>query len=177
MQYKFSTFIGGIAFGVLLILASQVTAAAQSRTPETDEWRMRQVLEAKNRSYQASRLTTSVLYDSGVPRNAKELSKYESIASKLKSFPEELVMEFNQKLSWFSLTHTQFPLTFNKFLLAKVISSNLEATHPDITTDVLLSALVKRKGYIQTMRNLGLSPEEAKVVEKTAKQEIKDSKR
>lgn len=176
MKLKTSQTLGGITLGMLLILGSQITASAQNREPYVDRI-MRDTADQKRRDYEASIAGTVVRYNLGAPRNAKELSKYQGIASKLKTSPEKLLEEFSDKSNWFAMRMNVFPLTFNKFLLAKFISNNLAAIHPDITTNALIWGLTEHKSYARTMRNLGLSLEEAKSAEKNAEREIKESKR
>jgi hypothetical protein len=117
-----------------------------------------------------SRIPTIGRFNSGIPHNAKELKKYQPIATKLNTTPENLVSQFRQRVDstlW----------RFDNFLLAKVIASNLQATRPDITADTLISGLYHRKSFTRTLRNSGFSLTEAEALVKNAKQEIKESKR
>lgn len=185
-----SSIISSLALGALLIIGSQMTASAQfvGGTPTAERFGSRVYDKTGTISIQAEILENQRLMQVnrskelrpnftligntywGAPRSAKELKKYQTIATKLKTTPEVLLFQFTY------IANNQF-LTFDNFLLANVIASNLEATHPDIRADVLLSGLRHRKSFTRTMRDFGLSLEEAKAVEKTAKQEIKESKR
>lgn len=190
MKLNSSIIIKTIALGALVIIGSQMTASAQQvgGTPTVERFgtriydktgligveadiRENQRLMQAGRSKELRNSVTEIgrLYW-GAPRNAKELAKYRGIATKLKTTPEELLFQFAERAK------RQF-LTFDNFLLAKVIASNLEATRPDITVDVLLDGLHKRKSFTRTMRNFGFSLAEAKTIEQNAKQEIKESKR
>jgi hypothetical protein len=195
MELK-SLFIKSLALGSLLITGSQMSASAQGvGTPTVERFGTRIYeknglesikadIRENQRLMQAGRSkelrngvpgnvtfnwATMRMYW-GAPRSAKELEKYRGIATKLNTTPQELLAQFTARANYFFLT-------FDDFLLGQVIASNLKATRPDITADVLLDGLRQRKSFTRTMRNLGLGLEEAKAIEKTARQEIKESKR
>jgi hypothetical protein len=191
MKLNSSTIIKTIAFGALFILGSQMTASAQQvgGTPTAERFgdrvyeknglitikadiieNQRLMQAGRSKELRGNNVTEIGHLYWGAPRSAKELEKYRVIATKLKTTPEDLFLRFTAR------ANTYF-LTFNNFLLANVIASNLEATHPDITADILLSGLRHRKSFTRTMRNFGLSLEEAKAIEKAAQLEIKESLR
>lgn len=68
-------------------------------------------------------------------------------------------------------------LKFGQYVAANRIAKNLGSRNPNITTDAILQGLASGKSIGQTLQNLGLSSKEAKEAEKTADQEIKESKR
>jgi hypothetical protein len=190
MKINSSNIVKTIALGALLILGSQMTASAQQvgGTPTVERFGTRIYEKTGLLTVKADIIENERLMQAGrskelkpnfteignrfwgAPRSAKELRKYRNIAAKLKLTPEQLLFQFTGRAS------IQF-LTFNDFLLAKVIASNLEATHPNITADVLLSGLRNGKSFTRTMRNSGISRDEAKAIEKNARQEIEESKR
>lgn len=190
MKIKSSTIIKTIVLGALFITGLQMTASAQQvgGTPTVERFGTRiydkdGLLDVKADIIENQRLmqvgrskelrNNSVEFSNfyfGAPRSAKELKKYQPIAAKLNTTPEELFLQFTAR------ANTYF-LTFDDFLLANVVASNVEATHPDITGDVLLSGLRHRKSFARTLRNSGFSLAEAEAVVKNARQEIKESKR
>lgn len=178
MKLKTSQILVGMTSVMLLILCSHTTASAQNSNTPVDKIQRLEIEEQKRRSYEVTKPTT-LRHGLGVPRSEKELNKYQGIASKLGTTLLKLLEEFRYKTDPYPLKESVFAmtLTFKKFLQAKVIARNLEAAHPNITSDILLRGLMKRDSYAQTMRNFGLSPEEAKNVEKRAKQEIEESTR
>ncbi|HEX8847385.1 MAG TPA: hypothetical protein VF791_22265 [Pyrinomonadaceae bacterium] len=187
MKLKSSIITSAVALGLLLLTGALTSASAQVRgTPTVErfgnriyekngldsvaaEIRENQRLLQAGRSKELSHSIEEVgRYYWGAPRNAKELKRYQRLASKLGTTPEEMLSQFVRR------ANRSF-LTFDKFLLANVIASNLEATRPDITADLLLSR--RGKSFTRTLRDSGLSKEEAEAAEKKARQEIKESKR
>lgn len=190
MKIKSSNIIKTIMLGALLIIGSQMTASAQQvgGTPTVERFGTRVYEKNGLLTVQADIIENQRLMQAGrskelrnnsvdfgpfyfgAPRSAKELKKYQTIATKLNTTPEELFLRFTAR------ANTYF-LTFDDFLLANVIASNVEATHRDITADILLSGLRHRKSFIRTLRNSGFSLADAEAAVKNAKQEIKESKR
>src|SRR5215468_2486604 len=68
-------------------------------------------------------------------------------------------------------------LKFGQYVAANRIAKNLGRRNPNITTNAILQGLASGKSIGQTLQGLGLNSKEAKDAEKTADQEIKESKR
>src|SRR5262245_59659910 len=68
-------------------------------------------------------------------------------------------------------------LKFGQYVAANRIAKNLGDRNPNITTAAILQGLAGGKSNRQTLQGLGLSSRDAKDAEKTADQQIKDSKR
>jgi hypothetical protein len=68
-------------------------------------------------------------------------------------------------------------LKFGQYVAANRIAKNLGDRNPNITTAAILQGLAGGKSIGQTLQGLGLSSKDAKDAEKTADQQIKDSKR
>ena len=68
-------------------------------------------------------------------------------------------------------------LKFGQYVAANRIAKNLGRRNPNITTNAILQGLASGKSIGQTLQGLGLSSKDAKDAEKTADQEIKESKR
>ena len=101
------------------------------------------------------------------PRTDKDLNKFHGIANKLNTTPDALRTQYQAALA------ANPNLRFGQFVAANVIASNLNATHPNITTAAILSGLRSGKSIGQTLQDLGLSSSEAKAAEKEAKREVK----
>lgn len=68
-------------------------------------------------------------------------------------------------------------LKFGQFVAATRLSQNLGSRYPNITRDAILAGLAEGKSIGRTLRDLGLSSDEAKEAEKRAKREIEESRR
>jgi len=68
-------------------------------------------------------------------------------------------------------------LKFGQYVAATRIAANLGDTHPNITRDAILAGLAQGDSIGRTLRNLGLSSDEAKDAERRANREIKESRR
>src|SRR5437764_11121176 len=101
------------------------------------------------------------------PRTDKDLNKFHGIANKLNTTQDALRTQYQAALA------ANPNLRFGQFVAANVIASNLNATHPNITTAAILSGLQSGKSIGQTLQDLGLSSNEAKAAEKEAKREVK----
>ena len=67
-------------------------------------------------------------------------------------------------------------LTFGQYVAATRLSANLRAAHPNVTRTAILNGLAVHKSIGQTLRDLGLSKDEAKEAERRVEREIKESK-
>jgi hypothetical protein len=68
-------------------------------------------------------------------------------------------------------------LKFGQYVAANRLARNLGTTNPNITTDAILSGLSQGNSLGETLRNLGLSKDEAKRAEKEAKRQMENSTR
>ena len=68
-------------------------------------------------------------------------------------------------------------LKFGQYVAATRIAKNLGDRNPNITRAAILQGLSSGKSIGQTLQGLGLSSRDAKDAEKTADQQIRDSKR
>ena len=67
-------------------------------------------------------------------------------------------------------------LTFGNYVAATRLGQNLGRRNPAITRDAILAGLANGDSIGQTLRNLGLSSDEAKAAKKRVERQIKDSK-
>lgn len=65
---------------------------------------------------------------------------------------------------------------FGQFVAARVISNNLSATHPTVTSDAIISGIKSGKTLIQTLEDLGLTESEARAAERDARKALKPPK-
>jgi hypothetical protein len=87
-------------------------------------------------------------------------------------------MSANQLRSGYQAALATNPnLKFGQYVAANRIAKNLGDRNPNITTAAILQGLASGKSIGQTLQGLGVSSKEAKDAEKTADQEIKESKR
>lgn len=121
-------------------------------------------------------------YDSGIDktRNARErstnlsdteLNRYRGISKKLGSTPEEMRARYEAAL----LANPE--LKYGKFVAAHVVADNLGGRYPNITADAILAGYIDGDSLGKTLRNLGMTKEEAKAAEKNAELAMRDAKR
>jgi len=67
-------------------------------------------------------------------------------------------------------------LTFGNYVAATRLGQNLGGRNPAITRDAILAGLANGDSIGKTLRNLGLSEDDAKAAKKRAERQIKDSK-
>ena len=67
-------------------------------------------------------------------------------------------------------------LKFGQYVAANMIARNLGERNPNITTSAILAGLDDGKSIGQTLKDLGVSKDEAKKAEKAAKRQIKSAK-
>lgn len=104
-------------------------------------------------------------------RADKELSRYQGLAERLGTTPEEL------RDQYVAARAVNPDLNFGRFVAANTIAKNLNETHPQITTEAILIGLSNGMSIGQSLRDLGLSSSEAKEAEKNAKRQIEASRR
>jgi len=99
-----------------------------------------------------------------------ELNRFRGIAHKLNTTPEALQAQF-------LAANTANPdLKFGQFVAANVVASNLNARHPNITSSAILAGLQNGRSLGETLRDLGLSKDEAKSAKSLAERQIKHSR-
>jgi len=67
-------------------------------------------------------------------------------------------------------------LTFGNYVAATRLAKNLGGRNPAITRDAILAGLANGDSIGKTLRNLGLTDDEAKAAKKRVENQIKDSK-
>lgn len=95
--------------------------------------------------------------------------RFTGLARKLNTTPEALQSQYQAARA------ANPDLKFGQFVAANVVSGNLSATHPKVTTSAILSGLQSGKSLGQTLQNLGVSKSEAKAAEKKARRAVKGS--
>ncbi|HKC65807.1 MAG TPA: hypothetical protein VKB86_19345, partial [Pyrinomonadaceae bacterium] len=93
----------------------------------------------------------------------RDAHRLEGIAQRLNTTPDQLRSAYQAALA------TNPNLKFGQFVAANLIAQNLSATHPNITSDAILSGLASGKNLGETLQGLGLSADEAKEAERTAR--------
>ena len=101
------------------------------------------------------------------PHTDKDLNRFQGIANKLGTTPDALRTQYQAALA------ANPNLKFGQFVAANVVASNLNAAHPNITTDAILAGLQSGRSLGQTLQDLGLSSSDSKQAEKEAKRQIK----
>jgi hypothetical protein len=104
-------------------------------------------------------------------RANEDLDRHPGTARGLNMSANELRDAYNVALQ------TNPNLKFGQFVAATRLSQNLGSRYPNITRDAILAGLADGKSIGQTLRDLGLSSDEAKQAEKRAKREIEESRR
>lgn len=103
-------------------------------------------------------------------RADEDLRRHPGIAHGLGTSPTQLRSDYQAAL-------TLNPnLRFGQFVAAHAIANNLNAAHPNITTEAILAGLQHGRSIGQTLQSLGLSSAEAKQAEKDAKRRIKENR-
>lgn len=121
-------------------------------------------------------------FDSGIDRarNAREraadvsdteLNRYRGLSKKLGTTPEEMRARYEAAL----LANPD--LKYGKFVAAHVVSDNLGGRYPNITASAILAGYINGDSLGKSLRNLGMTKEEAKAAEKNAEITMRDAKR
>jgi hypothetical protein len=100
-----------------------------------------------------------------------ELNRYRGIARKLDTTSEALRSRYEAALA------ANPDLKWGQFVAANVIADNLNSRNSSITASAILAGLQSGDSIGETLRNLGLSSDEAKQAEKDAKRQIKESRK
>ena len=99
-----------------------------------------------------------------------ELNRYRGIARKMNTTPENLRSQYEAALA------ANPDLKFGQFVAANMIADNLNSRNSSITASAILSGLQSGKSIGQTLRDLGISDDDAKQAEKETKRQIKSDK-
>jgi hypothetical protein len=100
-----------------------------------------------------------------------ELNRYRGLSRKLGSTPEQMRAAFQAALM-------QNPdLTYGQFVAANVVADNLSRRFPTITSQAILAGIASGDSLGETLRNLGLTKQQAKDAQRFADDEIKAAKR
>jgi len=105
-----------------------------------------------------------------IPDN-NELNRYNGISRKLGVSTETLRSRYEVAL----LTNPK--LTFGQFVAANVIANNVHSQNRSITTSAILGGLQNGDSIGKTLKNLGISGDEADRIKEEADREIKESKK
>ena len=100
-----------------------------------------------------------------------ELNRYRGISRKLNTTPEVLRSQYEAALA------SNPNLKFGQFVAANMIADNLGARNSNITTSAILSGLQNGDSIGETLRDLGVSGDDAKRAEKEYKRQLKEAKR
>jgi hypothetical protein len=100
-----------------------------------------------------------------------DLNRYRGLSRKLGTTPEAMRAAYEAAL-------IQNPdLTYGQFVSANVVADNLGGRFPGITSTAILSGLANGDSLGRTLRNLGMTKDQAKVAEQDAEDKIKAAKR
>ena len=91
---------------------------------------------------------------------------------------ENLRMNANDLRSGYQTALATNPdLKFGQYVAANMISRNLSSRYPSVTSSAILSGLANGDSIGETLRDLGVSKDEAKRAEKEAKRQLENSRR
>ena len=99
-----------------------------------------------------------------------ELNRYRGLSKKLGTTPEQMRAAYQAALI------ANPDLTYGQFVAANVVADNLGTRFPGITSSAILAGLANGDSLGRTLRNLGMSKEQAKIAERTAEDRIKAAK-
>jgi hypothetical protein len=100
-----------------------------------------------------------------------DLNRYRGISRKLDVTPEELRARYEAAL----LANPD--LKYGQFVAAHVVADNLGERYPNVTADAILAGYIDGDSIGKTLRNLGMTKEEAKAAERRAEDRIREAKR
>lgn len=104
-------------------------------------------------------------------RADEDLNRHPGIASGVNMSANQLRSAYNAALQ------TNPNLKFGQFVAATRLSQNLGSRYPNITRDSILAGLASGRSLGQTLRDLGLSSDEAREAERRVKREMEDNRR
>jgi hypothetical protein len=100
-----------------------------------------------------------------------DLNRYRGLSRKLGTTPEQMRAAYQAAL-------LQNPdLTYGQFVAANVIADNLSSRFPAITSSAILSGLANGDSIGGTLKDLGLSKQQAKDAQRNAEDRINAAKR
>ena len=100
--------------------------------------------------------------------NDNELNRFRGVSKKIGSTPEEMSARYQKELA------VNPDLKFGQFIAANVIADNLGGRNPNVTATAILAGLASGDSIGQTLRNLGMTKEDSKRVQKDADRRIRD---
>lgn len=100
-----------------------------------------------------------------------ELNRYRGLSKKLGTTPEEMRARYQAALL------ADPDLNFGNFVAAHVIADNLSSRFPNVTSTNILAGLANGDSIGETLRNLRLTKEQAKIAQRDAEEKIKAAKK
>jgi len=100
-----------------------------------------------------------------------ELNRYRGLSRKLGITPEEMRARYEAAL----LANPN--LKYGQFVSANVVADNLGGRFPGITATAILAGYQNGDSLGRTLRNLGMTKDQAKITERDAEMKIDDAKR
>lgn len=100
-----------------------------------------------------------------------ELNRYRGLSQKLGTTPEDMRARYEAAL----LANPN--LNYGQFVSANVVSDNLGGRFPGITSDAILAGYQNGDSLGKTLRNLGMTKDQAKITERDAETKINESKK
>jgi hypothetical protein len=101
--------------------------------------------------------------------SAEHVKSFRGIAEKLNTTSDAL------EQAYAAARQDNPKLTRGQFIAANMLAHNLGAKNPAITTDAILAGLKSGKSIGQTLKDLGVSADQAKDAERAADKEAKDA--
>lgn len=101
----------------------------------------------------------------------KELNRYRGLSKKLGTTPEDMRARYEAAL----LANPD--LKYGHFVSAHVVSDNLGGRFPNITASAILLGFQDGDSLGRTLRNLGMTKDQAKVTEKNVEERINAAKK
>lgn len=100
-----------------------------------------------------------------------ELNRYRGLSRKLGTTPEEMRARYQAALV------LNPDLNYGNFVAANVIADNLSGRFPNVTATNILAGLASGDSIGETLRNLRLTKEQAKIAQRDAEDKINAAKR
>jgi hypothetical protein len=100
-----------------------------------------------------------------------ELNRYRGLSKKLGTTPEDMRARYQAAL----LANPN--LSYGNFVAANVIADNLGGRFPNVTSSNILAGLANGDSIGETLRNLRMTKEQAKIAQRDAEDKIDAAKR
>jgi hypothetical protein len=100
-----------------------------------------------------------------------ELNRYRGLSKKLGTTPEDMRARYQAAL----LANPN--LNYGNFVAANVIADNLGGRFPNVTSSNILAGLANGDSIGETLRNLRMTKEQAKIAQRDAEDKINAAKR